>query len=145
MWLNIILLLAVLSIVTMVIAENRHPVRTLAWIVVLVCLPGVGLVLYFFFGRDNRGKRLISDDDLSRLKKMTEEQNSASICRKLPPDDEDMMKLLWRTNRAYPMTGNDIRIYTDFDSMFIEVYISLSISLNMMVLSPTIAWSWHSA
>lgn len=125
MWLNIILLLAVLSIVTMVIAENRHPVRTLAWIVVLVCLPGVGLVLYFFFGRDNRGKRLISDDDLSRLKKMTEEQNSASICRKLPPDDEDMMKLLWRTNRAYPMTGNDIRIYTDFDSMFTDLLTDL--------------------
>ena len=67
MWLNIILLLAVLSIVTMVIAENRHPVRTLAWIVALVCLPGIGLVLYFFFGRDNRGKRLISDEDLDRL------------------------------------------------------------------------------
>ena len=35
------------------------------------------------------------------------------------------MKLLWRTNRAYPMTGNDIRIYTDFDSMFIDLLTDL--------------------
>lgn len=125
LWLNIFLVLAVLSIVVMVIAENRHPVRTLAWIVVLVCLPGIGLILYFFFGRDNRGKRLISDEDLGRLKQMTEEQYSASICTELPPDDEDLIKLLWRTNRAYPLGGNAIRIYTAFDDMFTDLLTDL--------------------
>ena len=120
MWLSIILLVAVLSIVTMVIAENRHPVRTLAWIVVLVCLPGIGLVLYFFFGRDNRGKRLISDEDLDRLKKMTAERHRGSIRTDLPAEDEDLMKLLWRTNRAYPLGGNAMRVYTDFDAMFTD-------------------------
>ena len=125
MWLNIILLLAVLSIVTMVIAENRHPVRTLAWIVVLVCLPGIGLVLYFFFGRDNRGKRLISDEDLDRLKKMTAERHRGSIRTDLPAEDEDLMKLLWRTNRAYPLGGNAMRVYTDFDAMFTDMLADL--------------------
>ena len=125
MWLNIILLLAVLSIVTMVIAENRHPVRTLAWIVALVCLPGIGLVLYFFFGRDNRGKRLISDEDLNRLKKMTAERHRGSIRTDLPAEDEDLMKLLWRTNRAYPLGGNAMRVYTDFDAMFTDLLADL--------------------
>ena len=126
MWLNIILLIAVLSIVTMVIAENRHPVRTLAWIVVLVCLPGIGLVLYFFFGRDNRGKRLISDEDLDRLKKMTAERHRGSIRTDLPAEDEDLMKLLWRTNRAYPLGGNAMRVYTDFDAMFTDLLAHLN-------------------
>lgn len=125
MWLSIILLVAVLSIVTMVIAENRHPVRTLAWIVVLVCLPGIGLVLYFFFGRDNRGKRLISDEDLDRLKKMTAERHRGSIRTDLPAEDEDLMKLLWRTNRAYPLGGNAMRVYTDFDAMFTDLLADL--------------------
>ena len=125
MWLSIILLVAVLSIVTMVIAENRHPVRTLAWIVVLVCLPGIGLVLYFFLGRDNRGKRLISNEDLDRLKKMTAERHRGSIRTDLPAEDEDLMKLLWRTNRAYPLGGNAMRVYTDFDAMFTDMLADL--------------------
>ena len=32
-----------------VIMENRSPVRTLAWITVLVAIPLVGLVLYMYF------------------------------------------------------------------------------------------------
>ena len=117
-WVYILLALAVFSLVVMVIAENRHPVRTLAWIVVLVCLPGVGLVLYFFFGRDNRGKRLISDEDLTLLKTMTEEQCGGCILREMPEENGDLVNLLWRTNRAYPLGGNAVRVYTDFDSMF---------------------------
>ncbi|HIT47606.1 MAG TPA: cardiolipin synthase [Candidatus Cryptobacteroides merdipullorum] len=117
-WFYILLALAVFSLVVMVIAENRHPVRTLAWIVVLVCLPGVGLVLYFFFGRDNRGKRLISDEDLTLLKTMTEEQCGGCILREMPEENGDLVNLLWRTNRAYPLGGNAVRVYTDFDSMF---------------------------
>ena len=115
-WFYILLALAVFSLVVMVISENRHPVRTLAWIVVLVCLPGVGLVLYFFFGRDNRGKRLISDEDLTLLKTMTEEQCGGCILREMPEENGDLVTLLWRTNRAYPLGGNAVRVYTDFDS-----------------------------
>ena len=125
LWLNIVIVIAVLSIVTMVIAENRHPVRTLAWIVVLVCLPGLGLVLYFFFGRDNRGRRLISDDDLTLLKSMTEEQCRECVCRRLPAENDDLIKLLWRTNRAYPLEGNAVRVYTDFDAMFSDLLADL--------------------
>ncbi len=125
LWLDILLVIAVLSIVTMVIAENRHPVRTLAWIMVLVFLPGVGLLLYFLFGIDNRGKRLISDDDLRRLKSMTEAKEARAICTVPPAENEDLVQLLWRTNRAYPLEGNAVRVYTDFDSMFHDLLCDL--------------------
>lgn len=121
LWLNIVLVVAVLSIVAMVIAENRHPVRTLAWIMVLVFLPGIGLILYFLFGLDNRGKRLISEADLSRLKSMTAENHSGSICSDPPCGSEDLVQLLWRTNMAYPLGGNAVRVYTGFDEMFTDL------------------------
>lgn len=125
LWLEILLVVAVLSIVTMVIAENRHPVRTLAWIMVLVFLPGVGLLLYFLFGMDKRGERLISDEDMSKFKSMTIERNEDNVVTDIPDGCEDLVQLLWRTNSAYPMGGNAVRIYTDFDPMFHDLLLDL--------------------
>ena len=42
------------SVIVILIAQNRHPVKTLAWILLLFFLPVVGLVLYFFLGIRNQ-------------------------------------------------------------------------------------------
>ena len=42
--------LIILSIICVVVSENRNPVKTLAWVTVLLVAPVVGLVLYIFFG-----------------------------------------------------------------------------------------------
>ncbi|MDH4139893.1 MAG: cardiolipin synthase [Coriobacteriia bacterium] len=39
-------------VILIVISQNRGPAKSLAWILVLMLLPGVGLVLYIFAGRD---------------------------------------------------------------------------------------------
>ena len=49
-WVEIVFGLILLSTIVLVIAENKHPVKTLAWLMVLVFLPVVGLVIYFLFG-----------------------------------------------------------------------------------------------
>ena len=41
----------VLSTVLVVLLDNRQPYKTIAWVVVLVLLPFVGLVFFYFFGR----------------------------------------------------------------------------------------------
>ena len=53
-------LVTVLSIIAVVISENRNPVKSLAWITVLLLLPVVGIILYIFFGRNIRNTRMIS-------------------------------------------------------------------------------------
>ena len=40
----------IIGIILVIILDNRNPVKTLAWILVLMFLPIVGLVLYIFFG-----------------------------------------------------------------------------------------------
>src|SRR5687767_13056848 len=49
-----------------VIRENRRPQSTLAWMLVLFFAPGIGLLIYLFFGRDGkafskRSKLLMQD------------------------------------------------------------------------------------
>ena len=45
---------------TALIMRRQDPIRTLSWVRVLVLLPYIGLVLYFFFGMHYRKKRLYS-------------------------------------------------------------------------------------
>ena len=40
-----------LAAMVAVLMDNGQPAKTMAWIMVLIFLPVVGFVLYFFFGR----------------------------------------------------------------------------------------------
>ena len=51
--------LAVVATMVTVLIDNRQPAKTMAWILVLVFLPIVGIVLYFFFGQNTRKEKLI--------------------------------------------------------------------------------------
>jgi cardiolipin synthase len=42
-----------------VVTENRNPIRTLAWILVLIFLPAIGIICYYIFGQvDWKAKQL---------------------------------------------------------------------------------------
>ena len=43
--------LMVLAVIVVVLGENRNPVKSIAWVLVLVLLPIVGVVIYLIFGR----------------------------------------------------------------------------------------------
>lgn len=118
---TILLVLVLLSVIVMVIVENRHPVRAIAWIVVLVCLPVVGLVLYLVFGVDKHHERLIGDDGLRALKSNTSHGCALQICSRPDPVNKDLVNLLWGTNMAFPLSGNDLRVYTNFDTMYADL------------------------
>lgn len=49
---------AIISTIVVIILDNRNPVKTMAWILILLFLPIVGLVFYFFFGRSQRRERI---------------------------------------------------------------------------------------
>ena len=42
----------ILGIVLVIITDNRNPLKTLPWIIVLLLAPVAGLVFYFFFGQN---------------------------------------------------------------------------------------------
>ena len=46
--------LVVAGTIVVVILEKRQPVKTMAWVLVLIALPVVGIILFYFFGQDVR-------------------------------------------------------------------------------------------
>ena len=58
---------AIIGTIVIIILDNRNPVKTMAWILILLFLPIVGLVFYFFFGRSQRRERIIGQKSYDRL------------------------------------------------------------------------------
>ena len=52
--------ITILGIVVVIITDNRNPLKTLPWIIVLLLAPVVGLVFYFLFGQNLSNKSIIS-------------------------------------------------------------------------------------
>lgn len=107
----------VLFTIFSLILDNRSPIKTMTWILVLFFFPVVGLIFYFFFGRSTRKERLISRKRYIRLSKrpMAEYQSQESL------QDETgksrLMAFFKRVNKALPFGGNKMEIYTDGYSM----------------------------
>ena len=114
---QVLVLTIILGTILVIISENRNPVKTIAWCVVLAFMPVIGLLLYILFGMDNRHRRLIKEDDLSRLKGITEIIQGQDISSDIPAQYKPLAGMLHKMNRAYPLSGNNVEIITDFQTM----------------------------
>ena len=103
----------IIGMIIIVILDNRNPVKTMAWVLVLSFLPFVGLVFYFFFGRSTRRERLISKKSYNRLMKKPMAEFVAQESYELPADQYQVAQLFRNTNQALPFEGNEVEIYTD--------------------------------
>ena len=43
-----IYIFTIISIIVVILLDNREPIKSLAWVTVLVMLPVLGIILYFF-------------------------------------------------------------------------------------------------
>lgn len=58
--LAVLYLVTIISICLMIVFENRNPVKTLSWLLVIILIPIVGLITYLFFGRNYRKQKIYS-------------------------------------------------------------------------------------
>ncbi|MBD8389781.1 cardiolipin synthase [Dysgonomonas sp. BGC7] len=128
---NVILIFQILYVATalgtmiVVISENRNPLKTISWVLVLLLLPLVGLIIYYFFGEDSRKQRLISH-------KMYKKLNRRSIGRKElmetlnpPVEHKGLVSLLNRLKASPLYGGTNVTFYSDgvskFEALFKEM------------------------
>ena len=75
-WEQVAILFIIISVVFVIIIENRHPVKTLAWCMILTFIPVFGVILYILFGMNTTHRRLIKSADQAILKGRTAEVQS---------------------------------------------------------------------
>lgn len=107
----------VLGTILVIVLENRNPVKTLAWVLVLLFLPIVGLVFYFFFGRSQRHERIISKKSYDSLQKKSLLEYMAQTSSTLPLAYGRLISLFRNTNQSLPFDSNRVEIYTSGRTM----------------------------
>ncbi len=89
---------AIIGTIVIIILDNRNPVKTMAWILILLFLPIVGLVFYFFFGRSQRRERIIGQKSYDRLLKKPMAEYLAQDCSDVPYEYSRLIQLFQQTN-----------------------------------------------
>lgn len=111
LFLSIYIIIVVVCMVD-VLMENRQPVKTMAWLMVLAFAPILGMVLYFFFGQNTRKNRLISQRSIDQLDKHSMlgfvEQKNLHI----PEAYRTLIQLFTNQSLSLPFKDNEVDIYT---------------------------------
>ena len=109
--------ITILSCIIVVLSENRNPIRSLAWVIALIFLPGIGLIFYIFFGRSMRGRHLISRHNKRKLfRSQTSHYDLKTL--NLSTKEQQVVKLSHKLSR-YPFTlNNGAEIFTNGKDKF---------------------------
>ena len=110
--------ITIISVIVVVITENRNPVRSLAWVTVLLFLPVVGLIIYIFFGRSIKNEAMLSK--MKKRKLLQPELVKQVDFTKLPLSDSSLqqIRLAHSLMGAVYYPGNDIDIFIDGEALF---------------------------
>lgn len=102
----------IVSIIVIVVSENRNPVKSLAWVTVLLLLPMLGIVLYFIFGRNIKNKRKLSRRNRRRLKRREASRNVDPRSMGLSLESQQQIRLAHSLTGAQFYDGNDVQVFT---------------------------------
>lgn len=105
-------LVVVLPQMLVVVLENRQPVKTVAWLLVLFFLPILGLVIYFFFGRNRKREHFVSRACSIQLARRSAVRFYQGGFPELPKEHAPLIRLFRRQGGAFPYADNKICLFT---------------------------------
>lgn len=113
------------SVIILIISENRNPIKTISWILVLVFLPVAGLLMYLFFGQDYTRKRIISKKMHQKLKHRPLDEIIISKTLDFPSQHANLIHLIQNLDNSPLLGGNKINFLLSgkekFDSLFSDI------------------------
>ncbi|KAA6315335.1 Major cardiolipin synthase ClsA, partial [termite gut metagenome] len=110
---EIIYFVLIVGAIIVVVLDNRNPLKTIAWVLVLAFLPFIGLFFYFFLGGSMRRRRLINKKKHNRLLRKPKMEYLAQEAYEVPKEYVRLIQLFRNINQAFPYEGNRVEIYTN--------------------------------
>lgn len=110
--------ISILVVVILIILENRSPLKTISWVLVLLLLPGLGFIFFIFFGQNFRKEKIIARKGLQnhdRLSFMAHAQvtrlSEGKLFEETPVKDEPaLVRLLLNNSSAVVTVGNRVKL-----------------------------------
>lgn len=129
----ILYLLTVLIVAVNIVLENRNPVRTLAWVTVILLIPILGIIFYLYFGVNYRKIKMFSMKglgDMKWLQYMSEDQKQrlkkAELLKKEDMEEvRKLMTLLLNNSKALLTRFNKVDILNNGEATFPAIFHAL--------------------
>lgn len=103
----------VVSTAIIVLRGNRQPAKTMAWLLVLGFIPVLGVVLFFFFGRDVRKEKYINKHSLDILARQSLTRHADKGAMVVREPHAELIRLFENQNVALPLGENQVDVHTD--------------------------------
>ena len=101
-----------------VLLDNRQPVKTMAWIMVIIFLPVVGLLFYVFFGVNHRRARVISQRSMDQLTKRSMLEFVGQQNLRVADRHKQLVDLFVNQSFSLPFKDNRIDNITEGEAFF---------------------------
>jgi cardiolipin synthase A/B len=119
--LSVLYLLTIIFICLMIVVENRSPVKTLSWVLVVLLVPFIGFIFYVFFGQNYRKEKIFTRKSARYLEILTKytTKQVRNLPKKLALESDDiknkghLMKLMINNNRSVLTEFNSIELLID--------------------------------
>lgn len=128
--LAVLYLITVISICLMIVFENRNPVKTLSWLLVIIFVPVIGMIIYLFFGRNYRKQKIYTRKSIADSIRLTD--NVDRQVELLPAvlseeseavrSKEHLIHLVLKNNRSLLTLDNKIEILLNGKETFPAMY-----------------------
>lgn len=122
----IIYIILIAGTVIVVISENRSPIKTIAWLLVLIFVPIAGFIVYQIIGQDTRRMRHISELKYKQIKDLSFKNLTYNKNTKILPEYATLINLLKNSNLSPILQGSKIEIITEGQRMFEALLTDLS-------------------
>lgn len=123
-----IYLVVALGIALVVISENRNPIKALSWVMVVLLIPAVGIILYYFFGQDLRHTHTIHRKIYRRLSSVPYSFEDYAIVSNpivRDPQYNPIERLCERLGDSPVLAAQEIKIFTTgydkFEALFADI------------------------
>ncbi|MGQ1908856.1 cardiolipin synthase [Marinifilum sp. RC60d5] len=130
---GVLYVLMIIATVVIVILENRSPLKTISWILVLSFLPVFGFIVYLVFGQSFRKRKMFGHKELGDLKwlqvmshdqKLRLEKNRFLKNERIH-EKKNIMTLLLNNSKALLSGYNKVQILNDGKETFSSIFKAL--------------------
>lgn len=120
-------LLNLISALSLIFIERKEPTTTWAWLVILIALPGVGLILYLLLGQNLSRQKIFREkklaDKIKRYKlRGTHELSNFSNDSEVNENYEDLILMNYNHSGAVYTVGNEVKTYINGEDKFKDLF-----------------------
>ena len=130
----------ILTTIIFLMMENRNPVKSIAWIFVLIFVPIFGFIFYILVGKRFRKRRIINKRSY-RIREGNQILEEEFPENEMNITEKGITKLAYNNSGALLCTNNDVKIYTNATLLFDDIEKAILEAKNHLLKAKSISTS----